>query len=82
VFVIDEGCGLNSKGERGRFRGWLERGILTGRHTLFLGGQARMANYLVTREEKKRCNHDRPRCKLPAHRYEINIADPRLALIN
>lgn len=37
---------------------------------------------LGDQKPEKTCNHVRPRCKPPAHRYEIIIADPRLALIN
>lgn len=71
----------NSKGERGRFREWLQWNILTGNHTLFSGAK-QDGKLLGDQKPEKTCNHVRPRCKPPAHRYEIIIADPRLALIN
>ena len=41
-----------------------------------------MAKLLGDQRSEKTCNHDRPRCEPPStHRYEIIIADPRLALI-
>lgn len=54
--------GLNSKGERGRFREWLQRDILTGRHTLF-SGASKGGKLLGDQRAEKTCNHDRPRCK-------------------